>query len=128
MIGVTQIGPRQFDTTGVLGASDVDGVPHAARLSRTGRRCPARNGWPWAGSGISPSPGCSSSTALLFLAWAIARGHVKRDLLPTEADFTHLPREIVDHLRLKFPKGEDAKRYNALQKLAYFVVIFGWGP
>ena len=38
------------------------------------------------------------------------------------------PREIVNHLKLKFPKGENAKRYNALQKLAYFFVIFVLAP
>ena len=31
--------------------------------------------------------------------------------------------EIWDHLRLKFPKGEEARRYNVLQKLAYLGVV-----
>ena len=31
--------------------------------------------------------------------------------------------EIWDHLRLKFPKGEAARRYNVLQKLAYLAVL-----
>jgi thiosulfate reductase cytochrome b subunit len=48
--------------------------------------------------------------------------------LPTEKDIKHLPQEIADHARLRFPKGEEARHYNALQKVAYFVVIFGLGP
>jgi thiosulfate reductase cytochrome b subunit len=34
----------------------------------------------------------------------------------------------VEHLKLRFPKGEAARRYNALQKIAYFTVIFILGP
>ena len=44
------------------------------------------------------------------------------------ADIRHLGREILDHVRLRFPKGEAAKRYNALQKITYFTVIFVIGP
>jgi thiosulfate reductase cytochrome b subunit len=66
--------------------------------------------------------------SLLFLAYAVAGGHLSRDLLPTKADLARLPREIVHHLKLEFPKGEGARRYNALQKLAYVFVIFLLGP
>ena len=30
----------------------------------------------------------------------------------------------LEHIRLRFPKGEEAKHYNVLQKLAYLAVIF----
>jgi thiosulfate reductase cytochrome b subunit len=36
----------------------------------------------------------------------------------------HIGRAIWDHLRLRFPKGEEARRYNVLQKLAYLAVVF----
>jgi thiosulfate reductase cytochrome b subunit len=36
----------------------------------------------------------------------------------------NLGHEIVDHARLRFPKGEKARNYNALQKLTYLLVIF----
>jgi thiosulfate reductase cytochrome b subunit len=125
--GITQIGNWHFDTTGVLGASSVDGVPAA-------RGFPA-----WA---TLPGPQWLAMGRLwhLFFAWilvangvafalyAFANGHFKRDLLPTRADLGHLGKEIVDHARLRFPKGEAAKRYNALQKLAYFGVVFILGP
>ena len=35
---------------------------------------------------------------------------------------SHVGASILEHARLKFPKGEDAKRYNVLQKLAYLAV------
>ncbi|MGA7675406.1 MAG: cytochrome b/b6 domain-containing protein [Rhizomicrobium sp.] len=125
-VGVTQIGPWHFDTTGVLGASDVDGVrtprgfPEWATLPgpqwlAMGRLWHFAFAWLFAINGI------------LFWAYAIARGHLRRDLLPTKKDLAHLPREIVDHIKLNFPRGEDAKHYNALQKLAYFFVIFVLG-
>ncbi len=31
-------------------------------------------------------------------------------------------------MRLRFPKGDEAKRYNVLQKLAYLIVVFVLGP
>jgi thiosulfate reductase cytochrome b subunit len=125
--GVTQLGPWRFDTTGGLGASDVDGV-------RTPRGFPA-----WA---TLPGPQWLAMgrlwhfafawlfviNGLLFWAYAVAGGHLSRDLLPTKADLARLPREIVHHLKLEFPRDEGAKRYNALQKLAYVFVIFVLGP
>lgn len=125
--GITQIGPWHFDTTGVLGASTVDDQP-------------AARGFPsWA---TLPGPQWLAMGRLwhFFFAWilvangvvfalyAFQGGHFRRDLLPTGNDLRHLRQEIADHARLRFPKGEAAKHYNALQKLAYFAVIFILGP
>ncbi len=127
LTGITQIGSRRFVTTGLFGASEVDGTPMA-------------RGFPdWA---TLPGPQWLAMGRLwhfafawlfvingaLFVAWALARGHVRHDLIPPKTDIAHLPREVVDHLKLKFPKGDAARRYNALQKLAYVAVIFGLGP
>jgi thiosulfate reductase cytochrome b subunit len=126
-VGVTQIGPWHFDTTGVLGASDVDGV----RMPRGFPAWATLPGPQWLAMGRLwhfAFAWLFAVNGLLFWAYTIARGHLRRDLLPTKKDLAHLPREIVDHVKLKFPKGEDAKRYNALQKLAYFFVIFVLAP
>ena len=125
-VGVTQIGSWHFDTTGVLGASNADGVPTArgfpAWATLPGPQWLAMGRlWHFAFAWLLVING------LLFWATAIAGGHLRRDLLPTKKDFAHLPREIANHITLKFPKGEDAKRYNALQKLAYVFVIFVLG-
>lgn len=125
--GVTQIGNWRFNTTGVLGASSADGqqmargFPDWATLPgpqwlAMGRLWHFFFAWILALNGLA------------FFAYAFAGSHFRRDLLPTRADISHLGREIVDHARLQFPKGEAAKRYNALQKLTYFTVIFILGP
>lgn len=66
----------------------------------------------------------------VYLAWSLLRGHLRRDLLPTRAEIAPpaLWRDVAEHARLRFPKGEAALRYNPLQKLAYLAVIFGLLP
>jgi len=125
--GVTQIGSLQFDTTGVLGASKVDGemtargFPDWATIPGPQWLAMGRL-WHFAFAWLFVVNG------LVFVAWAYWRKHAQRDLWPTKADIRHLPREIADHVRLRFPRGEAAKRYNALQKLAYAFVIFVLAP
>jgi thiosulfate reductase cytochrome b subunit len=36
----------------------------------------------------------------------------------------HLLKDIWNHIRLRRPRGEAARRYNVLQKIAYTVVVF----
>jgi thiosulfate reductase cytochrome b subunit len=123
--GITRIGPFAVTTTGVLGASQSDGeltarafpdwltIPSYQDLA-TGRRWHFFFAWLFV------------INALVYLSYGIAVGHFRRDLTPTSDQITprHLAQEIADHVRLRFPKGEEARRYNALQKLAYLAVIF----
>jgi thiosulfate reductase cytochrome b subunit len=125
--GITQIGSHRFKTTGLLGASEVDGIAtprgFPAWITLPGPQWLAMGRqWHFAFAWLFVFNG------VLFIAWALARGHVKNDLWPTRDDISHLPREIVAHAQLKFPKGDAARRYNGLQKLAYVAVIFGLGP
>ncbi len=125
--GITQIGPWQFDTTGIFGVSKVNGT-EAARGFPAWATIP---GPQWLAMGRLYHfffAWLFVTNGALFALWAFASGHFLRDLLPRGQDIAHVPREIVDHARLKFAHGEAAKRYNALQKLAYFLVIFGLGP
>jgi thiosulfate reductase cytochrome b subunit len=55
-------------------------------------------------------------------------GHLRRDLLPTAQQLRSIGRTTLDHLLFRFPKGEEARRYNVLQKLAYLLVVFGFLP
>jgi thiosulfate reductase cytochrome b subunit len=68
--------------------------------------------------------------SVMYLLISLLSGHVRRDLLPARSELapTHLWHDICNHLRLRFPRGEAAKRYNVLQKLAYFGVIFVLAP
>jgi len=63
---------------------------------------------------------------LLFLIRAFWKRHAQNDLAPRLKELSprHLWREISDHARLRFPTGEAALRYNTLQKISYFGVIF----
>ena len=59
----------------------------------------------------------------LYALLAIASGHFRRDLVPTPSALRQIGHSIRDHLRLRFPKGEEARHYNVLQRLAYLVVL-----
>jgi thiosulfate reductase cytochrome b subunit len=125
--GYTELGAWKFNTTGVLGASDYDGqmvyrafpswatLPGAQWLAM-GRLWHLFFAWFFVLNGLG------------FAAYSLWSRHFQKELLPKPKDLKHLPQEIADHARLRFPKGEAAKHYNALQKLTYFLVIFGLGP
>lgn len=129
--GVTLIGARSFDTTGVLGASRAQSDGAMTRL-----------GFPsWA---IIPSPGMGGLAVarrwhfffawawvingVCFLLWSLASRHLARDLAMQRRDWRDIPKSILDHLRFRHPTGDDAARYNPLQKLAYLFVIFVLPP
>jgi len=61
---------------------------------------------------------------LFYLGYSLLTRHVRRDLIPSQRDLRHLPGSILEHARLRFPRGEAARRYNVLQRLAYLLVIF----
>ncbi|WAJ30845.1 cytochrome b/b6 domain-containing protein [Antarcticirhabdus aurantiaca] len=56
----------------------------------------------------------------LWLVASLANGHV-RDLVPSRRDWRGLPRDVLDHLRLRLSHG---RRYGALQKLSYALILF----
>lgn len=123
--GMTRIGSLSVETTGVLGVFKVDGEPTARGFPAwltlpsyqdlaTGRRWHFFFAWLFVTNG------------LIYMAYGFLARHFRRDLLPTRDELTasHLAYEIVDHARLRFPKGEKARHYNALQKLTYLLVVF----
>jgi thiosulfate reductase cytochrome b subunit len=65
---------------------------------------------------------------LVYLVWGFASRHFSRDLLPRRMELGHIGREVIEHLRLRFPCGEAARRYNVLQQLTYLFVVFGLFP
>jgi thiosulfate reductase cytochrome b subunit len=60
---------------------------------------------------------------LIYLAWILWTGRLRRRIWPTRADLARLGPSIVEHARLRFPKDEAARAYNVLQKLAYLAMI-----
>jgi thiosulfate reductase cytochrome b subunit len=65
---------------------------------------------------------------LLYVVYALTSRRVSRVLAPTGAQLRHIGGSILEHLRLRFPHGEEARHYNVLQKLSYLVVLFGLLP
>lgn len=122
MRGVTTIGPFHLDTSGFLGWSKAAGS-YAARgwpdwLTIPGNQdlADARH-WHFFFAWVL------SINGLAYLVWSLAKRHVQRDLWPNAADLRSIPRSVWDHVRLKHPTGEAAKRYNVLQRLAYLGLI-----
>ncbi len=61
-----------------------------------------------------------------FFIYGIISGHLRRDLglKREERSIAHLWHDIKEHAQLRFPKGEAARAYNPIQKIAYIGVIF----
>ncbi len=123
--GVTTIFGHAFDTTGVLGASRGDdgsleehGFPSWATLPpyqdlAMGRR------WHFFFAWILVLNG------LVYFANLLFSRHI-RDLWPSLKDLRAIPHAILEHLRLRFPSGDEALQYNVLQKLAYLSVVIAF--
>lgn len=109
---------RKFDTTGVLGWS---GDP------------PRRIAFPSWATIPSYYDLATARVVHFFFAWVLAitllvwllasllNRHAWRDLVPRPRDIRALPRDLADHVRLRF---RHARHYNVLQKLAYAGVLF----
>lgn len=123
LVGETAIVGHSFDTTGMLGVSSENGqassrafpswitIPSSQDLA-TGRRWHFFFAW------------LLVLNALIYLVWGIASRHFGRDFLPSRVELGHIGKEVLEHLRLRFPRGEAAKRYNVLQQLTYLLVVF----
>lgn len=122
--GVTTIGSAKFDTTGVLGWSGKEGM-------REQRGFPA---WATIPSYRSLADGrhwhfffawLFVLNGLVYWLWGLVNGHIRKDMLPTRAQLSprHILHEIITHAQLKFPKGEEARVYNVIQKFTYLAMI-----
>lgn len=128
LYGVTRIGAARIETTGVLGVSenqqgklsakgfpDWSTIPGSRNLA-LGRRWHFFFAWLWVINGAC------------YLLWSLASRHLSRDLAMQKRDWRGILHSIADHLRFRHPVGDEAARYNPLQKLAYLGVIFVVAP
>jgi thiosulfate reductase cytochrome b subunit len=124
LVGVTTVFGHAFTTTGVFGASkDADGqwqergfpswltLPGPQWLAM-GRLWHFFFAWVFVLNG------------LVYVTYSALSRHFSRDLWPDREDRRSIGQSVRDHLRLRHPRGEAAKRYNVLQKSAYLFVIF----
>jgi thiosulfate reductase cytochrome b subunit len=65
-------------------------------------------------------------TGLLYVAFSLLNGHLRKDLLPDGADLSWraFSKSIASHLRFERPSAAEALSYNMLQRLSYLFVIF----
>jgi thiosulfate reductase cytochrome b subunit len=119
--GWLKIGSQRFETTGVLGVSkspadrwSVVAFPHWATFP-SGRDLATARTWHFFMAWLLIVNG------LAWLLYGVISGHIRREILPRLAELSprHLWHDVVQHLRLNFPKGEAALHYEVLQKLAY---------
>jgi thiosulfate reductase cytochrome b subunit len=119
-VGYVRVLGTRFDTSGVFGVSGSAERP-------VGRGFPA---WATIPSGQDLATGrvvhfffawVLSATLLVWLVTGLVNGHISRDLAPRLDDLRRLPRDMVDHLKLRF---HHTGSYNTLQKLAYAGVLF----
>jgi thiosulfate reductase cytochrome b subunit len=124
IVGVTRIGSLSLETTGLFGYSGKAGeeaargfpawttLPSSQDLA-DGRRWHFFFAWLFVVNG------------LVYWLAGLLNGHIRKELVPNGADVAprNIWREIVTHAQLKFPKGEEARRYNVLQKGSYLGVV-----
>ncbi|MCJ2025271.1 cytochrome b/b6 domain-containing protein [Methylobacterium sp. J-067] len=120
--GVVYLGNHKFDTTGVLGLSKDRGVESerafpswitlpANQDLATGRRWHFLFAWFLVINGA------------LYLLYGLFSGQLRRRLIPEGDQIRDFSGSVKEHLLLKFPEGEEAKRYNVIQKLTYLGVV-----
>jgi thiosulfate reductase cytochrome b subunit len=61
---------------------------------------------------------------LAYAVYVLTSGRLRRTLSPTREQLRNIGSSIVEHIRLRFPHGEEARNYNVLQKLSYLGVMF----
>jgi thiosulfate reductase cytochrome b subunit len=119
IVGVTSILGHDFDTSGFLGKSGskdqpiYQAFPEWATIPSyydlaTGRVIHFFFAW------------ILVATWCVWLFASLINGHLWHEIVPKPRDLRHLPRDVVSHLRLKFPRG---RSYNVLQKLSYAAIL-----
>ncbi len=122
--GITNILGYKFDTSGFLGTTySVSGkavprgFPYWMTLPSNQWLAMARR-WHLFFAWLFVINGCC------YLLYSFITRHMQRDMVPTKRDLASIGQSIKDHIRFKHASGEEAKRYNVLQRLAYLTVIF----
>jgi len=122
--GVTRVFGSEFDTTGWLGVTRDANGQYARSTFPSWMMLPGPQWLSMARSWHFFFAWVFVLNGIAFVLYAIASRHLTRDLAPTRGELRGIGASIREHLRFKHPTGEEAKRYNVLQKLAYLIVVF----
>ena len=126
--GITTVFGHAFDTTGVLGLTF---LPDGRPLARAFPSWATLPGWQSLADGRRWHFFFAWVLALngaAYLLYGLVSRHVWRDLVPSPSALAHIGRTFLEHLRLRFPHGAEARRYNVLQQISYLVVIWVMFP
>ncbi|MEA1834453.1 cytochrome b/b6 domain-containing protein [Methylobacterium durans] len=122
--GVTTVLGHSFDTTGILGLSTSSSGEVADRGFPSWLTLPADQDltggrtWHFFFAWLLVLNGAA------YLLYSLLSGQLRFRVLPSRDQVRHFGAAIREHLTLRFPQGDEAKRYNVIQKLTYLVVIF----
>lgn len=119
--GWLDVAGTRLETTGLLGASTLpNGRPNIVAFPRwatlpSGRDLATARNWHFFAAWVLILNG------LAWLAYSLLTGRLWREILPSRQQLSraHLRHDIIEHLKLNFPKGEAALSYEVLQRLAY---------
>jgi thiosulfate reductase cytochrome b subunit len=124
-VGLTRIGDSYtIDTTGILGVTyDSEGQPRPGAFPQwvtLGEDLALARDWHFLAAWLFVINGT------IYLLFGLFSGHFRRDLAPNRDQLRsrHIASDLWNHIRLRHPRGDEAKRYNVLQKIAYIAVIF----
>jgi len=69
-------------------------------------------------------------SGLVYAISGLYTHHFRRDFLPERSDlrWQTIRKVVSDHLHFRRPPPEDAQRYNFLQRMSYFIVVFALFP
>ncbi|MCJ2131014.1 cytochrome b/b6 domain-containing protein [Methylobacterium sp. E-045] len=121
--GVTTVLGHAFDTTGFLGSSTgADGQP-ADRGFPSWLTLPSEQDLTGGRSWHFFFAWAFVLNGLAYLLYGVLSGQLRFRLIPSRDQIRHFGASIWEHLTLRFPQGNEAKRYNVIQKLTYVAVI-----
>ena len=125
-VGVTRIAGMSFVTTGMLGVSYDSERGMVRRAFPAWLTLPGEPALALARDWHFLMAWLFVANGAIYLLFGVISGHFRRDLAPAadQLRVRHVLADIWDHVRLRAPRGEAARRYNVLQKLAYLVVVF----
>jgi thiosulfate reductase cytochrome b subunit len=124
-VGLTLVAGSTFVTTGVLGVSHDPERGMARRAFPAWLTLPGEPGLALARDWHFLMAWMFVANGTIYLVFGLLSGHFRRNLAPArdQLRLRHILADIWDHVRLRRPRGEGARRYNILQKLAYLTVI-----
>jgi thiosulfate reductase cytochrome b subunit len=123
--GFLRVGALEIDTTGVLGVWKNGNGQLLARAFPSWATIPSGYDLALARRWHLTFAWIFAAGIVLYGIWSLINGHLRRDLAPSRAELkpAHILHDIKQHATLNFPKGEAARHYNTLQKLAYLGVL-----